>query len=674
MLFSQKKIFMRFIKNTMIISPIKISEFINKYNSQNNINIPLIFNGGFATHDKLDLSFCGVFENKTTPIKLEQAQCYSGVHCPSCGTQMLTPQDYELIKEKAKNIKSAEEWVNLLRENKKFIPKKFRHIFKDIENINNYKELSVLELFKEMSEISFHHKKNTVREIKDYMKIYSQDFPQDRQIKAIDILDEIRTKQTYNLQKDKIMLFADTLGLNKEQKNVFASKILRLLFNSNGYYMLFNSSELSQIPQENLAEYVIQRIFYPSLSEIAPISKYPKHKDLPNNSILLCKNCYPMQVKNIFWQNTDLREIKDNLRAYLTDISYLMGGNKIDNAPEYINSLIYSVNIMSKQKIEFTPNEIKSIKSVERLMKRHVSFAPIEQTEVDIPCAECGSTMLTHTKRKEIEYELKKCDTPYEYANVLRNNMKYIGVHNKVLAEIFLSIVEKNPNISDEEFLKKYARQEAHYCEKSVEQAISGFLVNRSYVAEHYPKEGLNIYDIFTSRLLKYVSEGKFKNYELTPLYKECLENLDFQNYPVRPIFVLLRNLKSIAYKHMYVNEEEKSKYNDKAGVYSLLFRLFQQNVATADHLVPEIKGGEGDKYNLIGLCKSCNKLKSRKDVNNWYSENKKLADNLKKQLIVVNNMSKSGQLDGYEDWAEKIAQKVYELTYHRLDLRNQID
>ena len=124
----------------------------------------------------------------------------------------------------------------------------------------------------------------------------------------------------------------------------------------------------------------------------------------------------------------------------------------------------------------------------------------------------------------------------------------------------------------------------------------------------------------------------------------------------------------------MYVNEEEKSKYNDKDGVYSLLFRLFQQNVATADHLVPEIKGGEGDKYNLIGLCKSCNKLKSRKDVNNWYSENKKLADNLKKQLIVVNNMSKSGQLDGYEDWAEKIAQKVYELTYHRLDLRNQID
>ena len=85
---------------------------------------------------------------------------------------------------------------------------------------------------------------------------------------------------------------------------------------------------------------------------------------------------------------------------------------------------------------------------------------------------------------------------------------------------------------------------------------------------------------------------------------------------------------------------------------------------------MPEVKGGEGDKYNLIGLCKSCNRTKSKKNVYNWYLENKHLEPNLKKQLRIVDKMAKSGQIEGYDDWAKTIAQKVYEQTYGKLDLR----
>ena len=92
--------------------------------------------------------------------------------------------------------------------------------------------------------------------------------------------------------------------------------------------------------------------------------------------------------------------------------------------------------------------------------------------------------------------------------------------------------------------------------------------------------------------------------------------------------------------------------------------------MATVDHLIPGSKGGEGDKYNLIGLCKHCNKLKSHKEVRNWIAENKKAVENIRKQLLVIDKMAKSGQIEGYDDWAKNIALKIYESTSGKYDLR----
>lgn len=651
----------------MIISPIQISKHNYQYNNngQHLSQISL-----HQIPDRFEPSFCGIFEESQIPIRLDQAQCYVGIHCPLCGTAMTTQQDYNEILKQAANASNAGEFIEILKNNKKFIPQKYRHIFNDIEKITNYEELSISDFRKEMSEIAFYHKMNKTREIKDYLKNYAGDFPKKNLNKALETLDKIKAMQPYNMQRDEIFQFTKDLELNQNQINDIMAKVLKPLLYSNGYYMLFNSSKLLQIPENYTGIYIAQRLFYPSLSTIAPISRLSQHANLPNNNVLLCKNCYPNSSKNISWNDENPNVLKENIKSYLTDISYLMGDNKIDDSPDYINAFLNIIGKISKKNVVFSPNEIQSVKNVGRLTKRHERFAPIEQSEIDIPCAECGSIMITHAKRKEIEYELKKCNTPYDYAKVLEKNMKYIGVYHKVLAKMFLQIVKNNPNISYEEFLKEYSQQKAHYCEKSVEQAISVFLTNRSYIANNYPPEYLNIYDTFTARLLKYISEGKFDNYEFTPLYHACIDGLDLQTYPVKPIYTLIKHLKSIAYKNLYASQQDKYKYNDKDEIYSMLFRLFRQNVATADHLVPEIKGGEGDKYNLIGLCKCCNKTKSKKDVNNWYSENKRLADNLKKQLTVVDNMAKTGKITGYDDWAKNISQKVYELTYHRLDLR----
>ncbi len=653
----------------MIISPIKVSVISNFYTQQAQISHRNLLTLPYQ-NDRAELSFMGIFENSNVPIRLEQAQGHSGIHCPNCGVTMLSKHDYDCIVKKAMDVTNAEQLVNIIRNNKKFIPPRFSYILEDIDNLQSLEQMSIPQFRDAMREISNYKKRQVTNDVRDYLRVYAQNFDAEKRKKALKNVDKIQSKQIYQVQKDLVVNFVKDLNLNPEETNLVFAHTLKPLFDANGYCLLFNYSKIMKIPQDYYGVFIVQRLFSSSISQITPISKYPVHKNLSNNNVLICQNCYQSQSKNVFWRTNNYAELKDNIKAYLTDISYLMGTGKMETSRDYLKAFSSISSKLSKQQIVFTPSEIKGIQNMQRAVNRHELFIPIEQTQVDIPCAECGSVMLPHTKRKEIEKELKKCSTPYEYSQVLEKNMKYVGKNYRVLANIFLDIVKDNPKISNEKFVKEFLKIEAHYSDKAVENALRTFLSNRSYVADNYSSKCLEIYDTFATRLLEYVLHGKFKDYDVFALYKTCLKDLDMKNYPVKPIYILMRNLKTISYKHLCAKFDNKYDFNDKDPIYTILFHLFKYNVATADHLTPEVKGGEGDKYNLIGLCKSCNRTKSKKNVLNWYIENKHLAQNLKKQLIVVDDMAKSGKVEGYDDWAKTIAQKVYEQTYGELDLR----
>jgi len=621
-------------------------------------------------HDTIELSFAGIFGDTETPINLEQAQQYSGIHCANCGGSMLSKKDFDNILAKSKEAKNAKDFLDILKENKKYIPKRFEYIIDDIEQIPNYENMSVSQLRKELGGISYLKKRQVTHEIKNYLREYAQNFDSEKSDKALKTLDDMHTKQNYVVQKEKVMQFIKDLELSDTEKNKILTKTLKPLLYTNGYFMLFYSSKMLEIPKDECGAFIMNRLFGSSLSSIVPITQYRQYKDSKNNKILICKNCESNQSKNVFWRTNNFQHLKDNMRVYLTDLAYLMGEEKMEVSYDYARNLAGISRIITKGEVDFSQSELKAIKNVRRTTKRHEHFIPIEQTQIDIPCAECGSIMLPHAKRKEIENELKECSTPYEYSQVLRKNIKYIGVNHRVLARIFLEIVKNNPQISNEDFLREFLKKESNYSDKAIKNSIDTYLNNRPYVVENYSPENLEIYDTFSKRLINYIDSGKFKDYDETKLYSVCTRDLDLKKHPVKPIFILLRNLKNISYKHLCAQQGANFGFNDKDRIYTILFHLFKYNVATADHLMPGIKGGEGDKYNLIGLCKSCNRTKSQKNVNHWYIENKNLAQHLKKQLEVIDSMAKSGQIEGYDDWAKTIAQKVYEQTYGKLDLR----
>ena len=104
------------------------------------------------------------------------------------------------------------------------------------------------------------------------------------------------------------------------------------------------------------------------------------------------------------------------------------------------------------------------------------------------------------------------------------------------------------------------------------------------------------------------------------------------------------------------------------------MFNFFKTDVATGDFLLASKKGGKGLKENLIGLCKGCNNMKSNKGVEAWYTQVLSVRKNFRKQLHVIDEMAKSGKIEGYDDWAKSISNAMYTLTRGRYDIRDEFD
>ena len=138
----------------MIINPIKFPVWMHPNNGENNVS-QRNFVSLPSQNDRFLLSFSGVFESSQVPINLEQAMGYSGIHCPCCGIRMLSQEDFDFILDKSRNVKNAGEFVNILKENKKYIPHRFEHLFDDIEKIPDYENMPVSQFKKELGNIAY---------------------------------------------------------------------------------------------------------------------------------------------------------------------------------------------------------------------------------------------------------------------------------------------------------------------------------------------------------------------------------------------------------------------------------------------------------------------------------------------------------------------------------------
>ena len=540
----------------MIILPVKIFDLHKNSNiiQDNTIqNSPAYITKPYC-QDKLELSFTGFFENATEPVRLDQAKEISGIHCPVCGIQMLSEKTYENILKKAENADNAQDFVNILKENQEYIPKHLKRIIKDSQNIENLEGMSIKDYYSEMNLRSYLSKQVIIHKIRDDLKEYANwlKLPQEQNEKAHEIVDKIHTKQKYSTFSSFIDEYIKFLNLHDDAANQIKIKTLKPVVQANDYYLLFHVLKSSEMTDKEISHNIARYIFTKSVNTEIPMDHIPNHKGLPNNKVLICKNCDIMQCKNHFLHDTGNPKLKSYMNSYLADIAYLIGHNKMEQSKEYIPSFCYNVTRITRGKIFFTEQEIKSLKNLQHSASRHEIFAPIQQSKTDIPCADCGSVLLTHEMRKHIEDEMRDCKNIQDYSNLLNKYDKYVGSYAKPYVNMFQSTIKDNPDISKEEFIEIFQRKADRFAERRFKKALEEYKQHRQYYVTHGTPEQLKNYDIFKINVNEYIKSKAYLDNELITYYNKCIQPLNLDNAPVKAIYEFTTKAKQIIYIRLH--------------------------------------------------------------------------------------------------------------------------
>ncbi len=615
-----------------------------------------------------EVSFTGA--EKTLPIILDGAKEFSGIHCPGCGKRMISVKDFHKLIERAGNIQSTTELVDLLNEYRRFLPKPMKKILlSKNQKDKEFNSMTVSEFYIDRKQKANQRKTNKITKAKRFLFEFAATSAPDRQKLITQTLETLDHNEPFKSYKEKVIKLLNTLGLSLEEKNELSLKTLREVSGASYDCGIFSLEDLdSKTPQE-IATHLVKNVFKNSIGSIHNIDRNEMYKEHPLNKLLLCSSCTSKRSKYFFWNNGTDPELKHTIFKYMGDIAKLMGDDKVPTNPAYFKYFAFISDVHSQHRIKYSPEEMEQIRQVRLIASRHERFTPIEQTHTDIPCADCGSIMLPHDIRIVIEDEMKYCSSLKDYAKILTKYQKYVGEHSQKAANIFLGIIKEKDNISKKDFLKRFRSRLERYCDREVSKIIGKYKRTGQYYKENHSAEDFELHKLIGDRVEKYYKAGRFKtdNYTYHTMLEYCCQDVDLSRCPLKAVFVLFDELKEICYRHG-IGLSLPMDAKDKDEIYSILFKIFKTDVATADHLVAHSKGGGGERDNIIALCHGCNKNKNKKDVNAWFGERTKVRYNLPRQMRIIDKMAKEGKIEGYEHWAENIKKKMSELTNGKFD------
>lgn len=605
-------------------------------------------------------------------IDLAAARKISGIHCPVCGIKMLSRNEHRKFIENAVNIKDTKQLVEILNKNEEFIPVKLKKVLYDTKRLPDYKSLSVPEYVIALRDIAYKDKVKAANNVREYLIAYPQEnnvSDEHRQV-ILKLADSLNGDTHYRRYKKHLLMLGDENLLSMRDLNAIKKDTMRDFLFADMYYDGLNIKNLDDMSQDEVLRAFIDNIFVRSRNHLHKIEKYDNHLNNPNNVILLCGDCELRRGKNTFYNDRFQPDLKQNIKAYLRDIAFLNGSKVISIPTDYLTYVCYRSNTLSKGILVFEPSEIKYVTSPQNIRLRHEKFSPIIQTKVDIPCAECGSTMLPHQIKTKISSELDKCRNPYDYAEILKKYDKYIGYYAQDIAMMFVDTAESKSFISEDEFLDTFYRRVKGYLRVGRNNSLQNYKQAREYYHKNAP-EKVRTYEKVYKEVKKYIAQGKFDDYDIGKLVNDCLKPTNYNEYNIKSISTLLRDFAILNYKYQMVYPIGRDIKTKNDYIRNIAYNLFASDTATADHLIAYNQGGEGSRYNLIGLCKACNKLKSDKSVIAWYDQHTMVKRNLPKQLEVIDEMARYGELDGYDDWASGIAKTMYDETKGKCDIRD---
>ncbi|MCM1338152.1 MAG: HNH endonuclease [Muribaculaceae bacterium] len=606
---------------------------------------------------------------------IEQAMETSGIHCPICGKAMLNEKELSKIVERAANVQTVEDFTKILHEYKDYIPESMKDILKGSSENSNNLNLDFTDYFAKLSKSAFLRHKRHVEASNNYLIEYSITQSEEIQNKLFETLKTLPLAVSHVSYKQKLLPIIKSFKTASKQEYLdILNKTILGLEDSSNHLFVFKIPDYKEKTAGELAQIMVSRIFSKSLMESGKISRTWDTEN-PNNEIITCKSCSIGEHGKTFLSPTDLTrpDFKENIRKYLQDISVVMGQkNHLTNAP-YIVYLSRFIDRISQHNITFSPDEIIAMKKLNHMASRHSEFTPLTQSKTDIPCAGCGSTMLPHETKKQIETELKARSTIQGYIGVLKKYDKYIGVYAKPAADIIFELEKSSAGMSIREFVENVQKEMDNVSAQKINGIMTEFNRLRPAIQRNNTAQEAENYDKVIEILKEITNREKFKqDFNYKDMAIELTDRINLSEDMPVGVYTLLNKIRIACFENSLVKTNEFDRLKDKDELYSILFKIFTSDIGTTDHFIAMIKGGEKDIHNMIGLCKTCNTVvKGDRKVYTWFVQNPSVRDNFLKHLIAIDAMARRGEIEGFDDWAETISEKMFDLTYNKYDIRD---
>lgn len=628
--------------------------------------------------------FCCTFLGKDYVPRFESVDLtpvldIGDVSCPVCGVKTLSDKKLQNIIEEVGNVDNPKDLVKLFELNKDYIPRTMRKmLLSNSDKYLNNSELTVHDYFNDVLNYAINQKTENLNNLKDFLSFYSEKLEEGELKSSIsDMVNKINSDCSYKDFKECFFKVIKNENIDKSVRKFLLYNLFDKYRMSRVNLGVCHIPKAENLSQNELAKLFVTNVFSNSLIKNVKISRFENSQELMNNSVLVCKFC-DSKFENLktftdFRSEQNPRLTKFLLQNYLSNIAKLMGEGKITSSRHYFNNFTFYISKLTKGNIEFSQNDIDKLASLRLLSHRREVFEPIEQSEVDVPCACCGSIMLPHSKRVDIYLSLLEATKLSDYAKILEDNNKYVGVFAKNFRDVFFDIYNEEPNLSIDEFAEKFYSKSREKLRQEVTNLMVNFNKEIKYLEFYGTSEQIEFAYLVRDRLKDYISSGNFEDFNYSNLINNVFSDFDFNSaIGSKSFWVLLNGFKTIAYKSLVLNPENKYNNPDTDVIFTTLFNFFKSDVATADHLYARDKGGESTKNNLIGLCKGCNTLKSNKSIEAWYTQFYSVRKNIKRHLQVIDDMAKNGVIEGYDDWAKNLADYLYNNTRGKCDIRRQ--
>lgn len=628
------------------------------------------------------------FKGIDTIAFIGELKSLEDLHCPLCGTKMLSSNEANLILNEADKVDTPEQFCNFLDKHAEYINPELKAIIKDAKMQFYKSNTPDINIFLNNLK-TIYEKKETDEIVKT--KEYIQNIINSTNLSTQDkkILEQCSNDITFYANKKTKASFYNYINstlknslklLQSDEKYNIYPNIAKPLKKVLRYELLFKPNPREYVPQiENLQKTVLRNIIHYAKSDL---HKANTMVDVENGSIfnmlLTCEHCIT-DKKNIYKLKGS--EQTKHYYIHLQELAQAALNGKLNSNKAYPITLANFIRETSKQKI--TPddndallNKLSELTGIEKKSKPTFSIA----NQHNIPCASCGQETITYEEKNIIFEKIKQSTNLSEINTLIQQNKKYLKNRYIELINEFDKQLSNNPLLNGDKFITYLRKNQNNKIKKELNNCKN--FINNSTTTTQYSYNDKKLIEKFNfkiNNIIQNLDENiPFDYDDYHQLTNDTISKIQISDKE-NVIIQLRKNLKDLHLTQQILFPEPLvvKKVGSKLKVFAQ--DLFKSSISTPTQIdkseqnLEKLKNKSSNSKTVI-MCKNCTTDKRKKDLKYWQKLHPEIKENLPKYLKKVKELSKENKIEGFDLYPYEIINTVKELTDGNLDISLNLD